>query len=523
MSSPEQRLDGPGGSGGHTLGRVLALIGAGGALIGWVALVGAIREYARFAAAGIPSPAQTAGLFPREALIGEGLTALVPPLLIGLGLAALTFVSCSALTTWVTRRSEKEEKEHELEYREDLARLSEEELDDTLSGAERAEREEVRLRVLPGEREERRSERRRVSERYLRRGVLAVAIGFFLVGVLLLWAYYVFVWQELVLALGLLAGLVAAVEFSGWFRSASVAAISVFAAIAIYGGVGEFWHQGDEPNPRFDSVVVYRRQLATVSGFFLTRSGGDIYVAVLPQRSAGRSKFAILSIPDGQTELVVLGPEYRLTKGEVELQGGQGQPGVSRTPAPRLHGQPTPEPQVEPVPTVPTPPAPQPTPVGTTSTQATGTTGTSTPQTTGTANTTPSSTSTQTKPPRGGAAIRVFALDELVPGRHNFCLPIGSGPSREKIALEFSAHVRGANPETVFLAEPSGFELAPESKRWVHVAISPKASELLRRGRTVAVDVAIAATAPGGESKSLTYRLDLLEPGGQPGRPPCGL
>ncbi len=483
MSSPERQVGDSGSSGGRTLSRVLAVVGAGGALIGWVAVVGAIREYARFAAAGIPSPAETAGLFPREALIGEGLTALVPPLLIGLGLAGLTFLGCSALTTWVTRRLASEEEADEREHRNALWQLSEEDLNEALPASQRAENEEKRL-VLPRQHEEWRRERQRARERYLTRAVLAIAVVFFLTGVLLLAIYYMFVWQELLVALALLAVLAAAVEFAGWLRSATVAAASVFAAIAIYGGVGEFWHQSDEPNPRFDSVVVYRGHLATVSGFFVTRSGGDIYVAVLPERSAGRNKFAILSIPDSQAELVVLGPEYRLTGGEVELQGGQSQPGVSRTPVPSLHGRPTPEPQVEPGPTVPKPTPPP--------------------------------------PPSAAAAIRVFALDEVVPAQHDFCFPVGSGQSRETVALAYTAHVAGVNPSNVFLAPSAAIELGPESKRWVHVAMSPGASELLQRGRTLAVDVSIVATAPGGASKALTYRLDLLEPRGRPGQPPCG-
>jgi hypothetical protein len=65
-------------SSGERFGHVVAVIAAGGALAGWIAVVGAVREYARFSDAGIPSPAQTASLFPREALLGEGLTTVAP-------------------------------------------------------------------------------------------------------------------------------------------------------------------------------------------------------------------------------------------------------------------------------------------------------------------------------------------------------------------------------------------------------------------------------------------------------------
>src|SRR4051794_5039120 len=73
--------------------RTLEVVGAGAALVGWVAVVGAAREWAKFRAAGIPSPAPTAALLPRTSLIGDGLTALVPVLGIGLVLAGLTYLA----------------------------------------------------------------------------------------------------------------------------------------------------------------------------------------------------------------------------------------------------------------------------------------------------------------------------------------------------------------------------------------------------------------------------------------------
>jgi hypothetical protein len=73
---------------GALMSHALAVVAAGGALIGWVALVGGIIEYARFHGAGIPSPAQSASLLQREALIAEGLAALVPMFAVALTAAA---------------------------------------------------------------------------------------------------------------------------------------------------------------------------------------------------------------------------------------------------------------------------------------------------------------------------------------------------------------------------------------------------------------------------------------------------
>src|SRR5947208_686035 len=101
---------------------LLTVVSAGAALVGWIAVVGAAREYERFKAAGIPSPEQTASLFPRDALIGEGLTAIAGTLILGLFLSAVVYVIVRALAA----RLVASESAHAAELSEHIARREDE-------------------------------------------------------------------------------------------------------------------------------------------------------------------------------------------------------------------------------------------------------------------------------------------------------------------------------------------------------------------------------------------------------------
>ena len=73
--------------------RLLQVVGAGAALVGWIVVVGGALVWARFEALGIPTPSRTVGEFPQTALLAEGLRALAVPLAV----ATVTAIGVYAL------------------------------------------------------------------------------------------------------------------------------------------------------------------------------------------------------------------------------------------------------------------------------------------------------------------------------------------------------------------------------------------------------------------------------------------
>jgi hypothetical protein len=520
MSVYDQPPAGPGAkdSSNRHLGQILAVIGAGGALVGWIALVGAVREYARFRSAGIPSPAETAALFPHDALIGEGLSALAPVLLIGLGLGLVTYGVTAVIPSWRMRvRQERwTERERDLDQKRAVLTDTNPNVPESTEAERRFDEQAQQFEWDRARLKQERDMYETGVPSYVKRFILALTAALILVGAILLGVFYTFVWGEAVLGVFLLVGLLGLLLLWETFGSPAAAAITVFTVIAVYGGIGEFWHQLDEPSPKFDSVVVYRHGLPTVAGFYVTRSGGNVYVAVLPEiRGNNGNKFAVLSVPDRQVELVIIGPEYRLTNGAVELEKHQEQPEASRTPTP---GGPPAQPPVEPAPTVPpkpvtprqavTTPSPSPTP-----------TVPPKPIPPNQPVTTPSPGPTPPKPP--APVIHVFALDELVPNRNYFCVPVGTGRLAETLALRFMGQYPKQDSAQFEVAPPQSIALRPGAKEWVPVPLSPTVSDRLRVERTLSVDVAITANPPGS-TVSTEYTVELEAPGGETGHPPCG-
>jgi hypothetical protein len=75
--------------------QTLQIIGAGAALVGWIAVVGGARVYLRFEAAQLPSPLRTVSVVPRDTLLAEGLHALAIPLALGAAVALVTYLVLS--------------------------------------------------------------------------------------------------------------------------------------------------------------------------------------------------------------------------------------------------------------------------------------------------------------------------------------------------------------------------------------------------------------------------------------------
>jgi hypothetical protein len=406
-----------------------------------------VREYARYQDAGIPAPAQTASLVPREVLIAEGLTTLAPILGIAVIASLLSYLIARAINFWPR-------------------------------GGPRSLRRPVWWNP---------------KSRYTWRTMAAVAMtGVFIGGfviALVIWLH------GLALVLLLLILLILFVLL--WIRllrTPFAIAVVVFLALAVYGGLVSFWAQLVEANPTFNSVTITRHGLETVSGFYLTRSGGNVYIAVLPRQvRKGKRRFAVLSVPESEVVVISLGPEYQVTNGTVALpkKEAQKQPHLSRAPEPGPASEPARVTTTEQV-----------KPAHTTTEDETEHAGTeghhehTTPE-----HPTPSQTH-NAKP-----AIHVFALDELVPSREHFCFPIGTAQTAATLALAFTARQISRDP-----FYKTHFALGPRSERTVRVPVDQELLKALRGGTLVPVEVAITAAA-GTTTTSGVYTLELQDPG----------
>lgn len=267
--------------------RILEAVGAVAGVVGWVALVGGAHEYARFEAAGVPNPVRVASDLPREQLIGQGLQALAIPLLLGGALSAFFYLR----QAWVS---------------EQLETIPEEEMPEL--------RRRGRKRAMPG---------------------LLAALGFVGLAVaagLLDW---------ITVTLIAVAGFVGAIAFAivAYMPTAGRAAAAAFVASLGVGGVAVTAFQVIESDTRLDRVVVDRTESRpTVSGFFLGRGGGDVQMAVVPDReniARGDNGLSVLTIPGDQVESVVIGEPVDVGGGKVTGERASTPPVITQLSAPR--------------------------------------------------------------------------------------------------------------------------------------------------------------------------------------------
>jgi hypothetical protein len=475
---------------GRILSQALAVVAAGGALLGWVGLVGGIREYARFRAAGIPSPAQTASLLPRETLIAEGLSALLPGLAIALGLSVLTYV-------WARKAAPS---------------LRWERLAPPLLPAEAWTRIVKLIRkgaraatpppeARPGARERRPPERARLDlTRPAMRSTIALVGA--LVGYLSVdWYYEGFGWLGAILGV-VLAAIVWTAFRSRWLRSPAAAAAMVLLVTLINGGAAAFLQPLGSRDGEFDSVIVTRRGLETVSGFYLTRSGAHVYVAVLPAKTHANpvDKFAILAIPESEVELIQIGPAYSLREGRTAS---------SKMPAvvTQLH-----EPegpglfQIE----QDEPPKQNGTTANFTTTSTTTTINKSTTNNKTTITTTIVDNGAQQSPPPTLPVVQSFVPDGVVPASDHFCFPIGAAYREATIGLRFSAPTLEARGDA-FRTIPD-FRLGAHQRLDEFVMLDSQIERRLQAGQSVPTNVKVTAASSAGAESTVTYRLKLQRP-----------
>jgi hypothetical protein len=481
------------GHGGRILSQALAVVAAGGALLGWVALVGGIREFARFRAAGIPSPAQTASLLPRETLIADGLSALLPGLAIALGLGILTYV-------WARKAA---------------PRLRWERPAPPSLPAETWARIVKRIRKArgaaprpPNPRGKRGVPERRPLKRvrlYLTRPAMrsTIALVGTLVGCISVdWYYKSFGGRQAVLGV-VLAAVVWSAFRSRWLRNPFAAAATVLLVTLINGGAAAFLDPLGSRDGEFDSVIVTRRGLETVSGFYLARSGGHVYVAVRPAKSTSRDadtkrvhRFAILAIPESQVELVQIGPAYSLRKGRTTNP----RTSVVVTQLPRPEGPELFQMQGE-------------RSKQTASFTATNTTTTITKSTTNnnvTVTTTVVNEGPQRSPPPTLPVVQTFAPGGVLPASDHFCFPIGAAYRDATIGLRFSAPTLEARGHA-FRTIPD-FRLGAHQRRGEFVALDSEIERRLRVAKSVPMNVKITAASGEGTESTVTYRFKLQRP-----------
>jgi hypothetical protein len=410
----------------------------------------------------MPSPIETASLFPREALIGEGLSALSPLLIVGAVFAGLVYVTLRVIaapnptissgTSIVRATADGDEPNGDdpgihRDTNDDPTTRNE--TDSTLDTDDKTDQASAERRLFP-----------------------ATIVTLFTAAGCALLAGFVSPFALLALILALVVWIAVS---QGWITTPLAAAAAAFLTIACAGGIAKFWSQWDEHDPKFDSVIVTRNEgREPITGFYITRSGGNVYVAVYPQATSRHlGRFAIVSVPDDQVTTIVIGPEYGLSRGSVHK------------PTPKL-----------PITHTLTPKGKAISPVNS---QPKSSEGNSGPQ--------------KANQPKSSIqpSVRVFALDELVPNSDHFCFPVGTMGTAETLRLTFSAPELGA-AGTRF-ATPPAFELGQDANEVVTVHLPQLVRERLRAGRLLPIDVEIVAKA-NGNTVSTEYRLELLQPRG---------
>jgi hypothetical protein len=446
----------------ETLTHVLAVIGAGGALVGWVALVGAMCEYARFKAAGIPSPARTVSLLPRETLLASGLSVLLPTLAIALGLGLLAYV---AMRMFV----------HPFGYKRTHPRV--------------ARREARMASIVVG---------------------VAIVVGWVAFGVADGWG-----WVEPVLALALAALAYVSFRFGLLRGSPIAAATTVFAVTVVNGGAAAFIQPLVTSEGKFDTVLVTRRGLEPVTGFYLTRSGGHVYVLVFPaakNHAEHGKRFSILAVPESEVELVEIGPSYKLLHGRpvehkakvtklpdpvgptIYVEGSKGGATFGASSSTTNYRNTT-------------------TTVNSTTTNNSNTKNSNSHNTTITTTTVYNQVS-PTPLPELVSVIQLFALDEVVPATDHFCFAVGASNVRESLRLRFYAPTM---PAVSRAFAPVQTTTAPRhGRQLLIVPLSPAVSTRLRRGTRLPVNVRVTATSPGRAESQTAYHLELQQPGRAP-------
>jgi hypothetical protein len=480
-------------TGASILSHTLAVIGAGGALAGWVAIVGGVREYARFRAAGIPSPAQTASLFPRDALLGEGLSVLMSMLKVCVPFSALAYMAVRSVTSPTPPASDLV-----IVIAQHRQRLR------ANGGAGRLLHNARLTRLVNSV----------WSSRHTDWGAAGWIVSMLtLIGCVLLWRIFaVGGWQVAVAAL--LVPLAGSLFGVGWLSSAGTAALIVFVALVLDGGVAAFEQQLGKHDGEFDSVIVQRHGREPVSGFYLTRSGGDVYVVVRPaepsRESTKAKRFAIIAIPESQVETIAIGPDYHLSKGKIQPYEDAA---ITTIPKPKgkhiftSHGEST-----EPNPTSPS---------GADSSTVSSSTTSVTTNNNNHTTTTISSTNinNNSEEPTAVATqpvVQLYGAGDLMLVGNHFCFPVTAANTRETIGLVLTAPALGR--EGVDFAHEQ-VNVGPRSNKGIPIWLKGSLLRQILKDAPVLINVKISTETDSGGETTVADRVLLYGPGeAAPGR-----
>jgi len=307
MASPIQDDDAAGGW-VQFAQLVLQAVGAGAALFGWIAVVGASLTYIRFERLGIPSPLNTAAALPREVLFATGMRAMLAPVAIGLLVAATAWVIGRASElSWA--RLESRKGRHAPFLDEDSKRFQQLRLDRDVRRDKRALRT-VEWPATPNMRRGKAaSARARVN---LWTSVLAVPL---VLAGLVSWLIYPLLPLLLVIIPAVVV-LFAVVVFS--ISSYRVTAVAGFALVVLLGGCMQL-ALARILDFRLERAGVARKGGGGAEGFYLARAGGDVYLA-----KQIRDTYTIVMVPEDDVSELQIGPSVALKPADKKTREPKG-------------------------------------------------------------------------------------------------------------------------------------------------------------------------------------------------------
>ena len=334
-----------------------------------------------------------------------------------------------------------------------------------------------------------------------------------LAGCVGLWLTFAFGWWQIGVAVALvpLVGLLFGFD---WLNGPGTAALVVFVVLVFDGGVAAFRQQLGKHDGEFDSVIVQRHGREPVSGFYLTRSGGDVYVVVRPaepsHKSTKATKFAIIAIPESQVETIAIGPDYHLTKGKIQPYEVAA---ITTVPKPKgkhifiSHG-----PKTEPNPTSPW--GANSSTVSSTTTSITTNNNnhtTTTISTTNINNNSEEPTAVATQP-----VVQLYGAGDLILVGNHFCFPVTAANTRETIGLVLTAPSLGR--EGVDFAHEQ-VNVGPRSNKGIPIWLKGSLLRQILKDAPVLINVKISGETDSGGETTVADRVLLYGPGeAAPGR-----
>jgi hypothetical protein len=298
---------------GFSTAAVLEVVAAGAGLAGWVVVVGGAHMWARLDAAHF-APTPSVAFQPREALLVEGLRALLFPLVAGAFVAVIGWYTWSpppsvappeedfeaAFQRWL--RTDQGRNETALWWAD---RPPTSQQLDPLPDLRTRYAQRVEAKTAPGDDLE--GSRVRDLWTFIIRspGLLIVGIVALLAaGVYIITKYHgLSILWTLLLTVAVVIGGFFAVPLSTSRRGRS---LILFAGVVLWAGAADILLVSGIRHPKFDLALVVRKtDHSSVAGFFVARKDGDVYLA---KKLETLSQYRILMIPKEDVDSFSFGP-----------------------------------------------------------------------------------------------------------------------------------------------------------------------------------------------------------------------